>query len=82
MLYAVLGLDGYQQIGVRNLFEFQNEIGYNSVSDDGSNAWVNDTARTNQHWLGLTPGTSNSSIATVLNQFYAKNAVHTSCAIH
>ncbi|KAK3334063.1 inosine/uridine-preferring nucleoside hydrolase [Cercophora scortea] len=45
MLYAMEGLG--------DLFEYGNEIGYNHVAEDGSNAWVYDDRVTNQHWLKL-----------------------------
>ncbi|KAF2086024.1 inosine/uridine-preferring nucleoside hydrolase [Saccharata proteae CBS 121410] len=45
MLYAVQGLG--------NVFQFANEYGYNHVFANGSNAWVPDKTRKNQHWLEL-----------------------------
>lgn len=45
VLYAIDGLG--------DLFEFANEFGYNHVSTNGSNAWVFDETRKDQHWLRL-----------------------------
>lgn len=39
--------------GVGGLFEYANHFGYNHVFPNGSNTWVYDEARTNQHWLRL-----------------------------
>ncbi|KAF2753554.1 inosine-uridine nucleoside n-ribohydrolase [Pseudovirgaria hyperparasitica] len=81
MLYAVLSLDGFSKIGHKNLFKYQNTYGYNHVSDDGSNSWVNDTSRTDQHWIGLADGVSNNSVAQTLNQFYIRGASQISCTM-
>lgn len=48
VLYAINGLGG--------LFEFGNKFGYNHVSPNGSNSWVFDANRTDQHWLKLNAG--------------------------
>lgn len=45
MLYAIDGLG--------ELFEFGNDVGYNFVHPNGSNAWVEDEGVKNQHWLKL-----------------------------
>ena len=39
--------------GLGSLFEYANEIGYNHVFPNGSNIWVYDQSKTNQHWLRL-----------------------------
>jgi hypothetical protein len=39
--------------GLGDMFEYGNESGYNHVFSDGSNTWVYDQTRTNQHWLRL-----------------------------
>ncbi|KAL1867158.1 hypothetical protein VTK73DRAFT_4320 [Phialemonium thermophilum] len=43
----------YAMHGCGRLFAFGNEYGYNHVAANGSNAWVYDRARTDQHWLAL-----------------------------
>lgn len=45
ILYACHGLGG--------MFEYANGFGYNHVFLDGSNAWVYDQAKADQHWLRL-----------------------------
>ncbi|OIW26711.1 inosine/uridine-preferring nucleoside hydrolase [Coniochaeta ligniaria NRRL 30616] len=45
MLYAMHGLD--------ESFEYANEFGFNHVHANGSNTWVFDASRTDQHWLKL-----------------------------
>ncbi|KAF8915398.1 hypothetical protein CPB85DRAFT_1251552 [Mucidula mucida] len=52
VMYAVQGLG--------DLLEYGNFDGYNNVSSDGANAWVNDKFVTNQHWLVLKEGVSNA----------------------
>jgi hypothetical protein len=39
--------------GLGDLFEYANDFGYNHVSPNGSNTWVYDQAKTDQHWLRL-----------------------------
>ncbi|KAK7757480.1 hypothetical protein SLS62_000495 [Diatrype stigma] len=73
-LYGILGLEGASALlGVPNLFAYANEFGYNRVAEDGSNAWVNDTRVSNQHWLKLAPGVTNATVAAVLDGFYAND---------
>ncbi|KAI1459579.1 nucleoside hydrolase [Annulohypoxylon moriforme] len=81
-LYGILGLEGSRELGVGKLFEYGNQIGYNEVVADGSNAWVNDTAVSNQHWLRLADGVTNSTVAGVLNQFFAHKLSDKSCSAH
>lgn len=70
-LYGVLGLDGFERVGLSRPLAFANQYGYNSItSSKGSNAWVNDTSVTTQHWLRLSDGVTNSSVASLLNQLY------------
>lgn len=81
VLYGVLGLDDFDDFddfddsGQKNLLKYANTFGYNHVMADGSNAWVNDTSVTNQHWLELADGIMNASIARVLNQLYVATPV-------
>lgn len=72
MLYGILGLDDarWAAIGSRPLFRYGNERGRNSlVGADGSNAWVDDAWVTNQHWLELTEGVTNTMVAKVIDVF-------------
>ncbi|CAI4214286.1 unnamed protein product [Parascedosporium putredinis] len=62
-LYGILGLEPHPELGIGKTFEYANDFGYNWVSPDGSNAWVNDSRVTNQHWLKLTDLTTNTSLA-------------------
>lgn len=79
-LYGILGIEGFEKIGVRQMLEFANKDGYNSlVSANASNSWVNDTSVTNQHWLKLADGVTNSSMSWLLNQFFAHDPVKQSC---
>lgn len=79
-LYGILGLEGFAKIGVKTPLAFANEFGYNSItSSNASNAWVNDTSVTNQHWLKLADGVTNSSVAWLLNQFYTADPLQQTC---
>ncbi|KAF9037790.1 nucleoside hydrolase [Hymenopellis radicata] len=69
VMYAVQGLG--------DLLEYGNFDGYNNVSSDGSNAWVNDTSVTNQHWLILREGVSNATLGDRLDDLYLSGAYHT-----
>lgn len=70
-LYGILDLDGFAKLGVEPPLAFANQYGYNSItSRNGSNAWVNDTSVTNQHWLRLADGVTNLSVATLLDRFF------------
>lgn len=76
-LYGILGLQegSYRALGlaIPKLFAYANEIGYNRVAEDGSNAWVNDTRVSNQHWLRFAPGVTNATVAAVLDTLYAND---------
>lgn len=60
MVYACGGLGTW--------FEFGNEHGYNFVWPNGSNIWINDTARSNQHYVRLK--IDNETVAQELDQLY------------
>ncbi|KAH0494798.1 hypothetical protein TgHK011_008387 [Trichoderma gracile] len=78
-LYGVLGLDWVSKLGIRPMLEYANECGYNTVAgSDGSNAWVNDTGVTNQHWLRLADG-ANHSMAALLDEFLSCDPALKSC---
>lgn len=81
VLYGILGLDGYSSLGLKSpVFAYANEVGYNTiVSPNGTNAWENDSSVTNQHWLKLADGVSNSSVAWMLTQFYARDPILETC---
>lgn len=83
VLYGILGIDGFSKIGMKPLLAFANRFGYNSItSRNASNAWVNDTSVSNQHWLRLADGVANSSMAWLLNQFYSHDPVARSCLVY
>ena len=63
MLYAVVGLG--------DTFKFGNHYGYNRVHQDGSNSWVLDPKITNQKWIELVDGVSNTSVAAILDDLYS-----------
>ena len=74
VLYGIVGLDGFNSLGLRPPLVFANEFGYNSItSKNASNGWVNDRSVTNKHWLKLAEGVTNSSVAGLLTSFYAHN---------
>ncbi|KAI1409004.1 nucleoside hydrolase [Hypoxylon sp. FL1857] len=79
-LYGILGLEGSRELGIGKLFAYANEIGYNEVSVDGTNTWVNDSSVSNQHWLRLADGVTNTSVAWLLNQLYAHDPSDKSCS--
>ncbi|KAL7951980.1 inosine-uridine preferring nucleoside hydrolase domain-containing protein [Trichoderma barbatum] len=69
-LYGILGLEWFSKIGVRPMLAYANRFGYNSITAaNGSNAWVNDTKVSNQHWLRLADGVTNNSMAALLDEF-------------
>lgn len=63
ILYAVTGLG--------DTFRFGNRYGYNRVHRDGSNSWVLDSKVTNQKWIELADGVSNTTVAATLDDFYS-----------
>lgn len=73
-LYGILGLEGSPKLGIGKLFEYGNEIGYNEVLVNGSNRWVDDSSRSNQHWLRLADGVTNTTIASLINRFLADDS--------
>ena len=80
-LYGIVGLDGFAELGMRDPLVYANSFGYNHVIANGSNAWVNDTAVTNQHWLRLADGVTNSSMSWALNKLYARSPAQVSCVL-
>ena len=79
-LYGIFGLDGFSKLGIRPPLMYANQYGYNSItSSNASNAWVHDTSVTNQHWLKLADGVSNSSVAWLLDQFFVHDPIMKSC---
>jgi hypothetical protein len=69
VLYAIEGT----ACGGGRVFEYANKSGYNSVdAADGTNAWVEDPARTDQHWLRLC--TSSEQVAAALDRMYLRGA--------
>ncbi|KAI0895818.1 nucleoside hydrolase [Annulohypoxylon nitens] len=81
-LYGIVGLEGFRDLGIGKLFKYGNKIGYNSALTNGSNAWVNDTTVSNQHWLDLADGVTNSTVSEVLNKFFAHNPSDKHCTAH
>ncbi|EME39121.1 hypothetical protein DOTSEDRAFT_159290 [Dothistroma septosporum NZE10] len=84
VLYGVLGLDRHSALGLsESPFVYANADGYNSITAmNGSNAWVDDSSVTNQHWLKLADGISNTSMANLLTQLYARDPGSASCMIY
>ncbi|KAI0882123.1 nucleoside hydrolase [Annulohypoxylon maeteangense] len=80
-LYGILGIEGLSELGIEKMFQYANQIGYNEVVANGSNTWVNDTTVSNQRWLKLADGVTNSTVAGVLNRFYAYNPSDRNCSI-
>ncbi|KAI1465458.1 nucleoside hydrolase [Daldinia caldariorum] len=81
-LYGILGLDGSPELGIEPLFEYANELGYNEVSADGSNSWVDDAGVSNQHWLKLANGVSNETVAGLLTRFLAHDPSDRRCSTY
>ncbi|KAI1498832.1 nucleoside hydrolase [Biscogniauxia marginata] len=73
-LYGILGLEEARKLGIGKLFVYANKIGYNEVLANGSNAWVNDSSVSNQHWLRLANGVTNTSVASLLTELFAKDS--------
>lgn len=79
-LYGILGMTGFEKLGVKAPLEFGNTNGHNSItSSNGSNAWINDSSVANQHYLRLAEGVSNSSVAWLLDQFYVHDPIDERC---
>lgn len=78
-LYGILGLDGFQQLGYKNPLVFANDFGYNSVLENGTNIWVNNSNVRNQHWLKLADGISNYSVSFMLDQFLVHDPLTSRC---
>jgi len=53
------------------LFIYANKGGRNSISEDGTNTWVDDAGVTNQHWLQIGRGWGNISVAELIDQLLA-----------
>lgn len=66
MLYAMHGLG--------DVFKFANEFGYNHVHANGSNTWVFDDSRTDQHWLKL--AISREDAEELLDRLYLEGAAY------
>lgn len=65
------------------MLAYANEFGYNSINAaNGSNAWVNDTDVTNQHWLRLADEVTNSSMARLLDELITHNPSAGCCFQH
>ncbi|KAI1780212.1 nucleoside hydrolase [Hypoxylon cercidicola] len=79
-LYGILGLEGSRELGIGKLFAYANEIGYNEVAADGTNTWMNDSTVSNQHWLRLADGVTNTTVAQVLTHFYAYDPSGKNCS--
>ncbi|KAJ5973691.1 hypothetical protein N7481_010901 [Penicillium waksmanii] len=79
-LYGSLGLDGFEKLGLGRMLAFANRDGHNSLtSANASNAWVNDTSVTNQHWLKLADGVTNSSMSWLLDRVFTHDPVQQRC---
>lgn len=61
----------YAVIGLGDTFKFGNRHGYNRVHPDGSNSWVFDPKVTNQKWIELADGVSNTTVAVILDGLYS-----------
>ncbi|KAL6890395.1 inosine-uridine preferring nucleoside hydrolase domain-containing protein [Trichoderma evansii] len=82
-LYGILGLEWFPKLRIRPMLAYANEFGHNSVNAaNGSNAWVNDTGVTNQHWLCLADGVTNSSMARLLDEIMTRDPSAGCCFQH
>lgn len=82
VLYGILGLDKFSELGMWPLLTYANDYGYNTVTaSNGSNAWVNDTSIVNQHWLKLADGVTNTSMASLINNFLVHPPGTPSCLV-
>ncbi|EXJ91467.1 hypothetical protein A1O3_00015 [Capronia epimyces CBS 606.96] len=82
VLYGILGLDKFAKIGLRPFLAYANDYGYNSITaTNGSNAWVNDTSVTNQHWLKLDDRVTNSSMAWLIDNFLVHPPGMSTCLV-
>jgi len=74
VLYGALGL-GKSTVTVTEgsgghgpLFVYGNENGYNHISENGTNTWVDDAGVTSQHWLEIGSGWDSGSISELLDR--------------
>lgn len=63
----------YAMHGLGDLFELGNEYGYNFIEPNGTNRWVWDESRTNQHFLRLK--VDNVTAAANLDKLYYEGAL-------
>ena len=70
VLYGILGIDGFGKLGVLPPLKYANENGFNHITaSNGTNSWINDTTVTNQHWLALADGVTNTSMSWIIDNF-------------
>jgi len=62
----------YACLGLGNWFKYGNVDGYNYVHPNGSNVWIGDSTRTNQHYLRLK--TDNETVAMELDELFLAGA--------
>ncbi|RFU77603.1 inosine uridine-preferring nucleoside hydrolase [Trichoderma arundinaceum] len=80
VLYGIIGLEWLPKLGIRPMLAYANKFGYNSITAaNASNAWVNDTKTTNQHWLRLADGVTNYSMAALLDEFFTHDPSLKTC---
>ena len=64
----------YAMHGLGDVFEYANEYGYNHVHANGSNSWIFDETRTDQHWLKLKMSPENTE--ELLDKLYLEGAAY------
>lgn len=82
-LYGIVGLEWLSKLRLRPMLAYANAFGYNSFNAaNGSNAWVNDTGVTNQHWLRLADGVTNYTMARLLDEIMTRDPSAGCCFQH
>lgn len=82
VLYGILGLRKFSELDMGPLLAYANDYGYNTITaSNGSNEWVNDTSVVNQHWLKLADGVTNTSMASLINNFLIHPPGTSSCLV-
>lgn len=69
----------YGALGLGELFEFANVLGYNEIADDGRNRWVENGVERGRRWLKLKAGLSETHVGEMLEHLYVGQALEQGC---
>jgi hypothetical protein len=69
----------YGALGLGDVFEFANVGGFNEISDDGNNTWVEDGVERGRRWLSLKDGVDETHVGDILEHLYVGEASVVGC---